>query len=142
MKLRFLLGIIAFLSAVLIYSAQTIPIWKTKGYHSLLSGNELYSDCQEWERNTSVSADNRIMIKTGNASAILQAGECHGYIMGIVDSIPAGEGFNPAPDVLMNQYVDVVYKYLLDHPELRHLTAYELARTALTEAFPTSNISK
>ena len=128
--------ILAVLSATPICLAQTDSTWETKGYHSLLTGNELYADCQEWERDTSVSGESSIMLKKGGPSGILQAGRCSGYIMGVVDSIPAGEGFDPDPDVRMTQYVDVVFAYLRDHPELRHLSAYRLARKAVTDAFP------
>jgi hypothetical protein len=53
-----------------------------------------------------------------------------------VDSIPDGEGFEPDPDVKISQHVDVVLAYLRDHPEKRHLSAYYLTRSALTDAFP------
>jgi hypothetical protein len=55
--------------------------------------------------------------------------------MAVVDSIPEGEGFAPADKVQMTQYVDVVLTYLRDHPNQRHLPAYYLTRTALSNAF-------
>jgi hypothetical protein len=128
----FLLFVLSLSTATLF--AQTPLSWRSKEYHSLLDGNELYASCQEWERNVTVSAGNQFMVKPG--AKLLDAGTCFGYIVGIVDSIPAREGFDPGPDVRGSQCIDVVLKYLRDHPELRHLPAYALTREALTEAFP------
>lgn len=74
---------------------------------------------------------------SGERADILYAGKCWGYVLGVEDSIPQGEGFDPAPNVLGSQYVDVVFKHLQDHPEQRQYAGYALVRTALTEAFPT-----
>jgi len=109
--------------------------WRTKGYHSLKDGNELYSNCQTLQENIKYEGEN-LRLKTSEGSTVLSAGICWGYIEGVVDSIPVTEGFGPDSNVRLSQYVDVVTAYLRDYPNQRHLPAYGLVRTALTKAFP------
>ena len=133
--MRIFLVICAVILLPLVTSPQQIPAWKTKGHYVLEDGNQLYSDCQSWHRNTVTSGD-RIFPSGRNLSEIYTAGACWGYILGVVDSIPASEGFDPAPSVRVTQYIDAVTDYLKSHPQLRDRPAYGLARDALTEAFP------
>jgi hypothetical protein len=127
-----------FISALLLLASptpQTTPAQKTKFYHKLEDGNQLYSDCQAWHRNMVLSG-HRITFATNNPQGLYGAGACWGYVLGVVDSIPTGEGFEPASTVRASQYIDVVTDYLRDHPELRDRPAYLLAREALSKAFP------
>jgi hypothetical protein len=103
--------------------------WTKKKYHVLVDGNELFEMCGYVEKHVHISGD-RVDIDG------VPAATCWAYVEAVVDSIPGGEGFEPNEDVRLSQYVDTVFKYLKDHPESRHLPAYYLVRTALTEAFP------
>ena len=129
---------IAFLLSIspAISIAQT-PSWLTKNYHVLVDGNQLYSYCQSYETNVKVVEEGIEYRTAASQTDVLYAGQCWGYILAVVDSVPAGEGFDPDPDVKASQYMDVVFAYLRDHPESRHLPAYEITRTALSVAFPT-----
>jgi hypothetical protein len=115
--------------------------WTKKYYHSLQDGNELYSACQSAQENVQTEGEN-IRLKTSAGQTALHVGICLGYIEGVVDSIPAGEGFEPDANVRLSQYVDVVTEYLRNNPNLRHLSAYRLVRTALTDAFPTKHAKR
>jgi hypothetical protein len=115
--------------------AQEPPAWVTKEYHVLENGNQLYADCQIAEKNIETGTDGTIRTKV-NGADLFSAGTCWGYIMAVVDSIPEGEGFAPAEKVQITQHMDVVLAYLRDNPSQRHLPAYFLTRTALTNAFP------
>ena len=115
--------------------AQETPPWATKGYHVLVDGNQLYADCQVAEKTVRKTGKD-IETDSNAGNDLFAAGRCWGYIMGVVDSIPAGEGFEPDAEVKGSQYVDVVLAYLRDHPESRHQPAHFLTRYALTQAFP------
>jgi len=115
--------------------AQETPPWATKAYHVLVDGNELYADCQDAEKNVKKTGKD-IETKSSSGNDLFSAGRCWGYVTAVVDSIPAGEGFEPDPAVKGSQYVDVVLAYLRDHPESRHLPAHFLTRYAVTQAFP------
>jgi hypothetical protein len=128
-------GTLALVLVVWASSAQQPPAWATKNYHVLVDGNELYSRCQTSEKVVRLSGD-QVQVDTAAGMDLFYAGRCWGYIMGVVDSIPAGEDFDPDPGVRASQEVDVVLAYLRSHPESRHLPAYALVRYALTEAFP------
>jgi hypothetical protein len=117
--------------------AQDVPSWVTKSYHRLKDGNQLYSECQSAEKNLTILEDGTVRARNIAASGdLLFAGTCWGYIEAVVDSIPTDEGFEPESNVRFSQYVDVVLAYLRDNPNLRHLPAHFLTRTALSNAFP------
>lgn len=116
-------------------NAQEPPAWAIKKYYVLENGNDLYADCQNAEKSVQRGADGTIRT-TVNGDDLFSAGTCWGYIMAVVDSIPEGEGFEPAEKVQMTQHLDVVFTYLRDNPSQRHLPAYFLTRTALSKAFP------
>jgi hypothetical protein len=59
-----------------------------------------------------------------------------GYVAGIHDSYYDARLFCKPDNVPLGQAVDVVAKYLNDHPEKRHLEAQLLVVVALTEAWP------
>jgi hypothetical protein len=61
---------------------------------------------------------------------------CAGYVAAMSDALVAtGHACMPA-DVTVQQAVDVVMKYLRDHPEQRQYSAWYLGRTALSLRFP------
>ena len=88
------------------------------------TGNRLHEDCR--------------------ASNYFNRGYCGGYVVGIVDTIESlqARGVLPADalcipdDVTKGQLVDVVGKYLADHPERRNAEAGGLVPEALGKAFP------
>jgi hypothetical protein len=88
------------------------------------TGNRLYEDCR------SPNYFNR--------------GYCGGYVTGIIDTIESlqSRGVLPADALCIpeastkGQLVDVVLKYLEQHPERRHLESGALVPEALNLAFP------
>ena len=103
---------------------------------SLTDGNELYSWCRAYKDVVKKTGGDEMDINTTDGSAAFNAGRCMGYVRAAVDSLPAGEGFDPGPHVRLTQYVDVVFKYLDEHPESRDKEAAILVTKALTQAFP------
>lgn len=99
---------------------------------SYMDGNELYAECQEAEKNIEMK-DGKIYFQGHDG---FSAGNCWGYVTGVVDSIPITESFAPDQSVKLSQYVDVVRNYLRDNPAERNKPAYVLARKALENAFP------
>jgi hypothetical protein len=93
------------------------------------NGNELFSDC---------SAEN----------ATYSNGICMGYIVGVGDAVLdlqflglIDARFSPIcvprkSGVTVGQMVDIVKKYLTDHPEFRHQGGGALVVQALRQAFP------
>ena len=124
-----------------VVQAQEAPSWTMKSYYSLEDGNQLYSECQSADKNLTVGEGDAVHLKPSTPYDMVRAGLCWGYIQGVVDSIPAGEGFEPDKNVRISQYVDVVLAYLRDNPGRRHLPAYGLTRSALSHAFP-SRVNK
>lgn len=122
------------LSLILFVPAPLTQDWAHKRYHQLLDGNELYSACQDAQKSLRRQGD--YLSFEGDHDTVFNAGKCFGYVTAVVDSIPAGEGFEPDSDVRLTQYVDVVTSYLRDHPASRNQQAHHLARRALTDAFP------
>lgn len=102
---------------------------------SLTDGNELYSWCQAYKDVVRTRSD-EIDVNTAGGTAAFDAGICTGYVRAAVDSLPAGEEFSPSPHVKLSQYVDVIFKYLDEHPESRDKHAAILVTKALAEAFP------
>ena len=102
---------------------------------SLTDGNSLYGWCQAYKDVVKMK-DDRIYVKSADVSSAFDAGTCMGYVRGIVDSLPAGGGFSPNPNVKLTQYVDVVFQFLDEHPEVRYREAGVLVQVALTRTFP------
>ena len=130
--MRIGLTLVVLLVATALLAAQ--ESWQTKRHLVLVDGNELYSRCQSYERNVRVTEGH--VEFTGEGEDLISAGQCWGYVFAVVDSISEGEGFDPDSSVQGSQEIDVVIKYLQDHPEIRPYDAYALVRTALTQAFP------
>jgi hypothetical protein len=94
----------------------------------------------------------RVSTETGNtlleeceSKTMFDQGRCLGYILGAsdlktMDDLPNQRQhlFCTAPAVINGQIVEVVVKYLKDHPENRHCQASTLVMAALIEAFPCS----
>lgn len=104
----------------------SLTVVARQGYASLSfeTGNTLYEKCQ----------DNNSMLNSGG---------CMGYISAIVDDLASDNrinGFHACFSQYMTrgQVLDVVVKWLRDHPESRHLSANGLVARALSEAFPCS----
>jgi 2-methylcitrate dehydratase PrpD len=68
---------------------------------------------------------------------------CLGYIMGVTDvdgmdgaAFPERRRTCVPEDVTNGQLLDILVKYLKNHPEERHYSAAVLAIKAITKAFP------
>ncbi|HDN9016730.1 TPA: hypothetical protein P2I01_003634 [Aeromonas salmonicida] len=102
----------------------TIPIallaFSTNIYAGYLDGNMLYERCTTKEE---------------DQVYYLNASDCQGYITGVADAFD-GYSFCIPNQVRRRQNVDIVTKYLRDHPEDRHQDAHILTAHALSLAFP------
>jgi hypothetical protein len=135
--MRFVLAFAAACLFVLMGSqATSTQDWTTKRYLVLEDGNQLYSQCQSAEESLKLEEETVSLKPTASRRDAFPAGVCWGYIRAVVDSIPAGEGFEPDENVRLSQYLDVVTAYLRNHPNERQHPAHHLVRIALTEAFP------
>jgi hypothetical protein len=89
--------------------AEAVDVW--------LDGNKLHEWCQ---------SENPI--------------SCLAYVLGVSDVLTGGH-FDPkyklcdGPNATIRQYRDIVIKYLDDHPEERHVSAWSLVSLALHDAF-------
>ena len=99
-----------------------------------LDANELYNHCRYLGPETNVSAEVRI-------NRIW----CMGYVAGAWETgLPAWEAYvpdfctelPPAEKVTYRQMADVVRKYLIDNPNMRHLHAGEVIARAIEELWP------
>ena len=91
-------------------------------------GNELYGFLQTQMR-----------IGKGGAYKTLQAayegGLGQGYVAGVVDA-KNGAAFCVPSGLRFNQTEEITFNYLNSHPEERHLSAWSLVVTAMSEKFP------
>lgn len=92
MKVSFMI-LVSMLFGV-ISTAQKVPQWETKQYRSFVDGNQLYSECQEWNRDVTVSVEHNIEVRGNRGADLYEAGACWGYILSVADLIPAGESFS------------------------------------------------
>jgi hypothetical protein len=115
-------------------SSGTPQKWAT-GRRMLMDGNALYAVCQKAERAITFAGERMEISNPGPKGRV-----CNREVPGLhnrsVDSIPAGEGFDPAENVRLSQYTDVVLRYLRDNPDKRQQPAYYLVRVSITNAFP------
>ena len=82
------------------------------------------------------SVGNKLYSRCSSPNNSLEHVYCLGYVAGATDSLQM-DGHICVPDnVTVAQAVDVVMKYLRDHPEDRHFLAPSLADLALRQAFP------
>ena len=99
--------------------AVALSCFGVGGAHAFDNGNELHESCQRPESPAS-------------------RGLCSGYIVGVADTLKNLGAFCWPRGSTRGQVTDVVTLYLRDHPEKRHLPAYELVTAALKEKFPCS----
>lgn len=85
-------------------------------------------------------ANSNLRIDAGTATdkdynSVYQLG---GYVTGISDSFD-GEKFCLSDGVSTGQVMDIVGKFSIEHPEIRHLNAKSIVVAALKRAFPCEN---
>jgi hypothetical protein len=73
---------------------------------------------------------------SANAKSATLLGLCDGYILGIADTLQFLELIDRPEEASKQQAVDIVVKYLNDHPETRHKPAHYLVMMALGGAWP------
>ena len=102
---------------------------------------------------TSADAEQPVPSVTGNSlleycgsKNVGEYGVCVGYITGVGDietmdgaAFPDRQRFCTPDNATNGQIIDIVVKYLKDHPAARHLLGAILVVNALTEAFPCSS---
>lgn len=100
-------------------AAQLVP-----GFGTFETGNVLWEDC------SSPKADYQ------------RQAWCGGYVSGVVDmnAVAAVRRGSPVfclpAHVTVQQAIDVVRKFLEDHPEKRHAAAADMVAEALSRGFP------
>src|SRR5688500_17634980 len=72
--------------------------------------------------------------KAGDAMTVFRAGNCVGYVWGVAGALD-GSSFCLSKGVQQRQVIDVVKRWLDDHPEVRHFAASCLVAEALKEKF-------
>jgi Rap1a immunity proteins len=86
------------------------------------------------------NGNNLLMLCTDGTNLFSQ-GMCLGYFQGVIDEVITVQAANNSgpcvpTDVTGRQLVDVVLKYLREHPETRNQSAALLATLATIEAWP------
>jgi hypothetical protein len=61
---------------------------------------------------------------------------CMGYVTGVSDIMSTNGDICPPNNATVQQIVDIVARYLTDHPERRHYSASSESGIALMQAFP------
>jgi hypothetical protein len=61
---------------------------------------------------------------------------CMGYLAGVSDIMSTNDDICLPDNAALPQIVDIVVKYLTDHPERRHYSASSESGIALMQAFP------
>jgi hypothetical protein len=97
-------------------------------------------------RNARASTGNEWKDTCDKQNDALEVGFCDGEIKGVIEGLGTGLQTPQSPQrrlpfcmpqgVTQGQAKDVVYKYVVDHPEQRHLNLADLALYALITAFP------
>jgi hypothetical protein len=85
---------------------------------AFIGGNQLNEDCTSASR--------------------FDQGFCAGYIIAVADMAQGLKSIDVClpKDVVIQQAVDVIKKYLADNPAARHYSAYTIVIAALNAAFP------
>lgn len=100
-----------------------------------LDGNELLKDCRAALQ----------ILDSGKAQNTSGAARCFGYLKGFTDGMVVLAAANPnnrwsficpAAEVTVNQQVQIVTKYLAEHPNELYKRADQLVSSALGHAFP------
>lgn len=110
------------LIASVILGSQALP---SVAHSTFTSGNELYEQCT---------------VEKGTNLYFTKMAECRGYVMGFVDLMEDMQTVNKMSSCLpvgatAGQIVDVVVKYLREHPELRALPGSTMVFLSLKSAF-------
>jgi hypothetical protein len=116
-------------------SSMTPQIPETHQRLHFTDGNQLLAWCNAAQKAIEVN-DRGFSVKTRDGAKAFAAGRCYGFIIGVVQTMPAGEDFSPGPTVRTSQYLDVVTAYLKANPHIRDNGAASLTESALVEAFP------
>jgi hypothetical protein len=115
-----------FAVVILVLTAFAQPSYAVS---SRLTGNELFDICKFGQEDS-------------------RGGLCAGYIMGVIDGMlneiddAKSMGSNIPPEFCIDvnatneQTVDIVKKFLVDHPDFRHFSAASLVTLALMGPFP------
>jgi len=103
------------LAAGLLWPASTFAQDEGASHSGYLNGSKLYEECNSQEYSL-----------------------CLGYVMGVSDALNATKPdlFCAPLSVKASQELAVVVKYLRDHPETWHNSAYSDVGVALALAFP------
>ena len=91
-----------------------------------MNGTKLYIDCKAFVKAHTSSEES----PTQRIDAVF----CAGYVEGAVDA-ENGIAYNVPDGILLRQLVDIVNKYLVDHPEERQIAAETLIKRAMIKAF-------
>jgi Rap1a immunity proteins len=108
--------------AILVAVALSVLIGA--GAWDAMLGNDLHENCKAGPRS-----------KGHDTMSAFKTGACVGYVMGVASSLE-GSAFCFPAGVEKGQIVDVIKRWLEDHPELRHYAASSLITSALKERFP------
>jgi len=92
-------------------------LWPVSAFADFQNGNSLFEKC-------SATANH------------FDSTYCLGYVAGMTDAYAYAKSVCPPNGFTLGQSVDVVVKYLRDHPEDRHYTAASEVALALEHAFP------
>jgi hypothetical protein len=112
----------------IVVASMLLPRERLEAQIAPISGNNLYSYCGP---HTAAKPTDQWLL----------GGTCMGYVTAIMDALSSGNSVNgfraciPA-NADMNQTVDVVKMFIVEHPEKRHLVAAGLVAEALARAFP------
>ena len=108
-----LMGLV--LVAGLLWPASTFAQDGGSSSSSYMTGNKLYEECNSQDYSL-----------------------CLGYVMGVSDALNATKPnfFCAPPNIKATQELAVVVKYLRDHPETWHYSAWTDIGVALALAFP------
>lgn len=122
--------------ALILAAAFTLSIAPNGHAHGGLIGNDLKPSCDAFARENAA--------QQGGKTEALRTGHCLGYVEGVIEgtlvtSILTNQGAYPyclPAGSTSLQEVNVVAKYMNDHPEHLHWPAGLIINTALKSAFP------
>jgi hypothetical protein len=90
----------------------------------VMDGNALFDMCSEWPHG-----------KADDVKGAFKTGTCVGYVWGAAGAL-GNASMVCLKGVQQNQLVDVIKRWLDEHPEVRHRSASALIGQALMEKFP------
>ena len=110
---------------VLMLGILLVPAGKSFAGGALYTGMELQEKCAALDRLNANNGQGR--------DDDSKFGECLGYVSGVLDTKRAELVF---PLITTGQVVQIVQKYMRDHPERLHLPADKIIVLAIRRAFP------